>query len=199
MTDVLTTAQAAFVLGKQIDDFQRTVDKSPVKPRVVSRGGRRVRQFRLADLVFFHAYSELKRDLTPKSQEALYKAMRKLPAEPESNEVFFGNHAYRIDAHLKAVKSGLEELKALADEIVVDGKETYIRGTRIEPHRIAALYDGGMAVDEILRDYPSLSQRQVLAAKAYSDANPKRGRPYPGLTAKAALRQADLSALDTAD
>jgi len=50
--------------------------------------------------------------------------------------------------------------------------------------------DGGMTVEMILADYPSLTERQVLAAKAFADAHPKPGRPYPKRTAKAALRGA---------
>ena len=71
-----------------------------------------------------------------------------------------------------------------------------ITGTQIEVHRIAALLDGGMTVEAVLRDYPSLSEHQVLAAKAYANANPNLGRPYPKQTAKAAMRAVDLTELD---
>jgi hypothetical protein len=53
-----------------------------------------------------------------------------------------------------------------------------------------------MPINIILADYPSLTREQVLAAKAYADAHPKPGRPYPAITAKQALRSAGLEALD---
>jgi uncharacterized protein (DUF433 family) len=84
-------------------------------------------------------------------------------------------------------------LKQLAEQIDSSG---LIKGTDIEAHRIAALLDGGTSAEEVLRDYPSLKAKHILAAKTYAEANPKAGRPYPKLTAKAAMRAANLSALD---
>ena len=59
-----------------------------------------------------------------------------------------------------------------------------IAGTTVEAHRIAALLDGAMDVDEVLRDYGTLDRAQVLAAKAYADEHPWVGPPYPRLTGK---------------
>ncbi len=70
-----------------------------------------------------------------------------------------------------------------------------IAGTTVEAHRIAALLDGGMDVDEVVSDFVSLTHAQVLAAKAYADAHPWTGKPYPPLTAKKAMREANLDDL----
>lgn len=77
--------------------------------------------------------------------------------------------------------------------------DVVLKGTTIEVYRIAALIEGGMSRQEILGDYPSLTANQVEFAEAYAKAHPNHGRSYPPLTAKAALRQADLSALDLED
>ena len=77
--------------------------------------------------------------------------------------------------------------------------DAVLKGTTIEVYRIAALIGGGMSRQEILGDYPSLTADQVEFAAAYAQAHPNLGRPYPPLTAKAALRQADLSGLDLDD
>ncbi|WP_408004521.1 DUF433 domain-containing protein [Pseudorhizobium endolithicum] len=42
----------------------------------------------------------------------------------------------------------------------------------------------GATVEEVLRDYPSLKEQQVVAARAYAEAHSKAGRPYPKQTAK---------------
>ncbi len=77
--------------------------------------------------------------------------------------------------------------------IEIDGRgRAVIAGTTVEVHRIAALLDGEMYLDEVVRDYVTLSRAQVLAARAYSDAHPWNGEPYPPLTAKKAMR--DLNA-----
>ena len=52
-----------------------------------------------------------------------------------------------------------------------------------------------MDVDEVVRDYVSLTRAQVLAAKAYADAHPWTGEPFPELTAKKAMRDAKLDDL----
>lgn len=198
MLETLTTAQAAFVVGESLDAFKKSIERAPVKLRVVKRGGRPVRQFRLPDLVFLHAYSELKQEFTPKSQAALYAALYKTALEKPNvrNEVTFGNHSYDVSYHVRIIRSKLKKLEELSNQIDPSG---FVKGTQIEAHRIAALLDGGMTIEEVVRDYPSLKEGQVLAAKAYAEANPKAGRPYPKQTAKAAMRAADLSALDDED
>lgn len=200
MTEELTTAQAAFVVDAPLDIFRKTVDKAPVKWRVISRGGRRERRYRFADLIFLKAYAELTQRFTAKGQTDFYQALSKIGRDAGfSNEVAFGHFRYDISRHLKAVEAKLKELGKLRKQIEQSDGDALIKGTRIEAHRIAALLDGGMTVEEVLRDYPSLKEQQVLAAKAYAEANPKRGRPYPRRTAKSAMRAADLSALDDED
>lgn len=88
--------------------------------------------------------------------------------------------------------------RAAAPGIAVDARgRAVIAGTAIEAHRIAALLDGGlMDVDEVVRDYISLTRAQVLAAKAYADANPWSGEPFPQVTAKKAMREAKLDGFE---
>ena len=74
--------------------------------------------------------------------------------------------------------------------------EPLIKETEVEVHRIAALVAGGMSIDEILADYPSLTRGAIDSAIAYASAHPKPGRPFPRLTAKRALRAAGFEALD---
>lgn len=192
----LTTAQAAFVVGQPLDSFKKVVERAPIKPKLVKRGGRKIRQFGQAELVFLHAYDELKEALTPKSQTALYVALRSSLKHGSDKEVVFGKQRYDIHQHLVFVDQRLKELGKLADQIDASRKEPVVRGTQIEAYRLASLIDGGMSVKDILRDYPSLREQQIVAAKAYAEANPKKGRPYPKQSAKAAMRAADLSALD---
>ncbi|AYM14833.1 MULTISPECIES: DUF433 domain-containing protein [Hyphomicrobiales] len=192
----LTTAQAAFVVGAPLDIFKKVVERAPIKPQLVKRGGRSIRQFGQAELVFLHAYDELKLALTPKSQSEFYEALQTSLKRGLAKEVVFGKQRYDIGQHLVFVERKLKELEKLTDQVDLSGKEPVIRGTHIEAHRIAALLDAGATVEEVLRDYPSLKEQQVVAARVYAEAHPKAGRPYPKQTAKAAMRAADLSALD---
>ena len=195
-TQSWTIAEAAFVLGEPLDAFKRIVDRGPVRPQLEWRGRLRIRAFRLQDLIFLRAAKELQEELTPKARTELYEAI--LTAPRHSREpVAFGRLKVEVGGFRRDVETRLKELEALLREIdaSADG-EARIRGTAIEAHRIAALLDGGMTVDAILTDYPSLTKRQVLAARAFADAHPKPGRPYPKTTAKAAVRGAGLDVLD---
>lgn len=189
-----TIAQAAYLLGASLDVFKKTVDRSPVKPRVVRRAGLRVRYFAFHDLVYLRAVDEFARWISRESRPDFYEAVRRTPLD-ELDVVAFGPMTVKVRPVVIYVQQKTKELDTLAAEIDTSNGEARIKGTTIEAHRIAALLDGGTTVAQVLADYPSLNEDQVLAAKAYADANPKPGRPYPGRTAKAALRNPDLKRL----
>lgn len=74
--------------------------------------------------------------------------------------------------------------------------QAVLRGTHIEVHRITALLDGGMTVEEVCQDYPSLTREAVEAAREYAAVHPWSGLPFPGTTFKRAIRGMGLEALD---
>jgi uncharacterized protein (DUF433 family) len=81
----------------------------------------------------------------------------------------------------KTVNARLHKL-AEAESMVVEDPEILsgtpvIRGTRVPVHSVAALFDDGMSVEEILQVYPSLTELQVELASLYAKAVPQRGRP----------------------
>jgi uncharacterized protein (DUF433 family) len=189
-----TTAQAAYILGEDPSAFTKTVDKSPVTPTHVQRGKAKVRYFLLPDLVYLHARPELTA-FTPKTRAEIYDVLK-----GSDMSKLRGNtpelRGLNVRNHLASVRRRLKDLEHLEGKIDTSQTPPVIRGTTIEAYRIAALLDGGMPVAEVLEDYPSLTKEQVLAAKAYAEATPKLGRPYPRRTAKAAMRSVDLSLLD---
>jgi uncharacterized protein (DUF433 family) len=189
-------ADAASVLREPLDAVKKALDKGPVKHRLEHRGGAKIRTIDRRDLVFLYAIGKLKNELTPKARAEFYHALKH--ARPElGKSVDFGRFHIDIGDFVDEVDKRVARLKDLGDQVEIDadGNEV-IKGTTIEAHRIAALLDGELKVKDILEDYPSLSEEQVLAAKAYADAHPKPGRPYPRTTAKRALRAAGLDALD---
>jgi len=190
-----TTAQAAYIFGEDPGAFTKTVDKSPVTPTHVQRGKARVRYFLLSDLVYLHARPELTA-FTPKTRAEIYDVLK-----GSDISKLRGNtpelRGLNVRNHLTFIRKRLKELGRLEGQIDTSQSPPVIRGTKIEAYRIAALLDGGMPVAEVMEDYPTLTKEQVLAAKAYAEATPKLGRPYPGQTAKAAMRDVDLSLLET--
>src|SRR5208282_61240 len=195
-TEQFTAAQAAFVLCEPVRAVKRAFDTGPVRPALIRRSGIQVRAIAWRDLVYLYAARTLRDELTPKARADFYEALQRTTIERE-REVRFGRFSVVVSDLIQDVERRTAELAKLADrvEFRADG-EPVLRGTDIEVYRIAALLAGGMSVEDIETDYPSLSRDAIEAAKAYADAHPKPGRPYPKTTAKRALREAGLEALD---
>lgn len=193
MSDTWTITQAAMIIGKPPEAFQRMVERAPLKPLQTHRGNRRFYVFSMRDLVFFGALDELKHEFTKQKQVEIYKALKLKPEGSIIGSVEIGHLKYDFKPFARKVRKGIEATQKLYKLIDSSGEEPVIKGTDISAYRIAALHDG-MAVEEILADYPSLTEPQVLAARAYAEGNPKVGRPYPSSTAKRSMREARADA-----
>lgn len=192
-----TAAQAAFVLGEPVRAVKKALDAGPVRAEVRhSKGRTPVRVIKWPDLFYLYAARELREELTPKARAKLYEAITSKPVR-RRGAVHFGRLVVPVAGLFDEVEKRTKALAALANEVEFreDG-EPRLKRTGIEVYRIAALLEGGLSVDDVLADYPSLSKSAVKTAKAYASAYPKSGRPYPGTTAKRALRGAGLEALD---
>lgn len=53
------------------------------------------------------------------------------------------------------------------DPLVCHG-QACVKGTRIPVHQIVGMLAGGDSIEELLREYPSLSREDVLACLAYA-------------------------------
>jgi uncharacterized protein (DUF433 family) len=193
MSGTWTIAQAAMIIEKPSALLQRTVERAPVKPSLAWRGGRRMYEFEMRDLVFFCALDDMKDGITSHKQVELYKALKNLPAQSAIGSIDIGSLRYDFRPYVRRVKKNIEATEKLFRLIDRTGDEPVIKGTDINAYRIAALHDG-MTVEEIRRDYPSLSEQQILAAKAYAESHPKAGRPYPKNTAKRTMWEARADA-----
>ncbi|WP_310303592.1 DUF433 domain-containing protein [Sphingomonas sp. BE270] len=193
-----TAAEAAFVLREPVRAVKKSLDLGPVRPVLVRRAGASVRAIEWRDLFYLYAVRALRDELTPKARGEFYEALQQMPIE-HGDEVRFGRFRVSIRDLVQEVELRTSDLAELAEkvEFQADG-EPLLKGTRIEVYRIAALLDGGASVDQVREDYPSLSREQVETAKAYAEAYPKAGRPYPRTSVKRALQGAGLEALDDA-
>ncbi|MFG1304693.1 DUF433 domain-containing protein [Xanthobacter autotrophicus] len=193
-----TAAEAAFVLREPVKAVKKALDSGPVRPVLLRRAGAAVRTIEWRDLFYLYAVRALRDELTPKARTEFYEALLQTPIE-RHDEVQFGRFRIAVGDLVEEVERRTDDLAALADKVEfrADG-EPLLKGTSIEVYRIAALLDGGAAIEQVLEDYPSLSRQEVETAKAYAEAHPKAGRPYPRTSVKLALRGAGLEALDDA-
>ena len=194
----VTTAEAAFVLREPVEAVKKALSVGPVRPMIVKSKGRTVRAIGRRDMFYLYAVRALREELTPKTRVQFYDAIHQMRTV-HAEEIQFDRIRLEVGDLFREVESRTAELAALSDKVAFrsDG-EALIKGTDIEVHRVAALIDGGLSIDDVIEDYPSLTRDQVETAKAYAAAHPKRGRPYPSMTAKRALRGAGLEALDKA-
>lgn len=191
-----TAAEVAFVLREPVKAIKKALDDGPVEPKLIAKAGGSVRAVEWADLIYLFAVRSLRDELTRKARNDFYHALKSSPAG-QSREVRFGRLCVSIDDFQVEVEARAKELAALADKIEFrkDG-EAVLKNSDVEVYRISALLGGGLSPEEVRADYPSLSLQQVADAKAYSEAHPKPGRPYPKTTFKRAIRGAGLEALD---
>jgi len=197
-TAQFTAAEAAFVLREPVRAVKKALDAGPVRPVLLRRAGAPVRAIEWRDLFYLYAVRALRDELTPKARTEFYEALQQAPVE-RGDEVRFGRFRISVSDLVKEVERRTTDLTALADkvEFQVDG-EPMLKGTSTEVYRIAALLEGGAPIEQVLEDYPSLSRNQVETARAYAEAYPKAGRPYPRTSVKRALQGAGLEALDDA-
>jgi uncharacterized protein (DUF433 family) len=185
----------AFVLREPVKTVKKALDDGPVEPRLIRKAGGTVRTIDWTDLLYLFVARSLRDEQTPLARVQLYHAMKRSPA---GDEVQFGRLSVAIDDPIVEVRRREQELADLAEKIEFrqDG-ESMLKGMGVEVHRIAALLDGGMTPEQIMEEYPSLTLDAISTAKAYAEAYPKAGRPYPSTTFKRAAqaRGAGLDAL----
>jgi uncharacterized protein (DUF433 family) len=193
-----TAAEVAFVLQEPLRLVKKALDAGPVRPMLARKAGAPVRTIAWPDLFYLFAVRALREELTPKARVEFYEALQRGPLD-RRREIQFGRLRVAVGDLIDEVESRTTKLAELVDKVEfrADG-EALLKDTGIEVYRIAALLDGGLTVEDVLADYPSLTPGRIESAKAYAVAHPKPGRPYPRTTAKRALRDAGLEALDEA-
>ncbi len=187
-----TAAEAAFVLRAPVRAVKKALDTGPVCPVLQLRSGIPVRVISWSDLFYLFAVRVLGEDLTPKARAEFHAAVQR--AQPGfGDEVRFGRFRVAVADLVDEVKKRTAELAELHDKVARAGNGKAILDARgIEVHRIAALLRGGLSVDAIVEEYPFLSPDEVETARAYAQAFPRPGRPYPRTTAARARREARL-------
>jgi uncharacterized protein (DUF433 family) len=187
-----TAPEAAFVLREPVRAVKKALDRGPVRPILQARAGSAIRVISQSDLFYLFAVRALGDDLTPKARVDLYEALQRSPS-PCGDEVRFGRFRIAVADLVDEVKKRIAELAELQNKVARDGNGKAVLDARgVEVHRIAALLRGGLSVDAVVEEYPFLSQDAVETARAYAQAFPRPGRPYPRTTAARARREAGL-------
>lgn len=154
-----------------------------------------VRKVGGAELLFLSLARDLQADLTPAGRKKLYMAIKTQGSQ--TGAVTLGPFKADVTKTAKTLITRLKRLRSLRDGMVEQyGQDPVIKGTKISAYRVAALAKE-QTVEEILSDYPSLTEQRVKRAIDFATAYPKPGRPYPTRSFKrAAGALADLGMFD---
>lgn len=129
------------------------------------------------ELLFLTLARDLQADLTPAGRKRLYQAIK--TQGTQAGAVALGPFKADVTKTSKTLIVRLKRLRSLRDGIVEQyGQDPVIKGTKISAYRVAALAKE-QTVDEILADYPSLTEQRVKRAIDFATVYPKPGRPYP--------------------
>lgn len=198
MADLLayTAPEVAFVLREPVKSVRKAFDDGPVEAKLIRKAGGMVRAVEWADLLYLFVVRTLRDELTPKARIEFYHALKQAAVD-DAREIRFGRLSVAIDDLRTEASERAHQLADLAGSVEFrDDGEAVLKGSNVEVHRVAALLSGGVQPEDILHDYPSLDAETIATAKAYAEAYPKVGRPYPAGTVKRALEGAGLEALD---
>ncbi len=196
----VTLREAAFIFKSPFKDVVRLIDEHAGLARHYRVQSGSARQLSLADLIYLQAVFDMGELLTPKGRWELHhtlleaQALNKAKEEVQLGRFVFPLHRVEADVHQRLGE--LNRLKAGAEG---NPDDPFIRGTRVELYRIAALLEGGNSPEDVRAEYPSLTPDQIEFAATYSQAIPKKGRPYPKKSFRRSLEGLDLTALDLGD
>jgi uncharacterized protein (DUF433 family) len=178
----LTTTEAAVAAGVSLPQINRVIDDQILPDDWYSTSP--VRSFRTDACLFIAFYYETADWLTASARlQTIRNAATHRSSWENWKDYVVGDHflTVRFGNLWKTVDERLHKLAA-AESMVIEDPEILsgtpvIRGTRVPVHSVAALFDDGTPVKEILQAYPSLTESQVELASIYAKAVPQRGRP----------------------
>jgi uncharacterized protein (DUF433 family) len=184
-------SEAAFVSGLSPVVINKAIDRGEItSQRVRSRSGSRgsslaIRRVGEPELVYLTLLKDLASALQPPYRRRLYQELR-ARWQPGCNT----QRAARIELGVVTVDVTVAErrmedrvalLRDAAQLVVSDpdirGGEPVVRGTRIPVYLLADLTKQGASPNELLEDFPSLTDEGLRAALVYARTTPRRGRP----------------------
>jgi uncharacterized protein (DUF433 family) len=179
-TDVVATInEAAFVAGVSRHAVNQAIDRREIRSwllrRKTDRAGRGVGGPELI-------YLRLHIHLSPKGKKEVYRQIAGLSIDTMPPVIEFPG-ALKLDLRdaLADVQHRLGELERIKSQVEenpeIRGGEPVFRGTRIPVHMIVDFLAAGIPREELLEDYPVLTDESLEIATQYTQLYPRRGRP----------------------
>jgi hypothetical protein len=185
-----TLTQAAQILRVEPDLIRKKIDRGLLVKSYIQQQGRKLRVVDGIDIVFLLVSD----GIAPKVRSLVYAQLKQ---QSESDylsgsmavEVKVGSGEHTVDVSLdRPIRDAIAGINALQQTKASVDHDGTISNKGVKAHKIAALIEGGTSLEDLLRDYPNLTEAEVKSSVAFAKANPKQGRPFPTRTVKSALR-----------
>jgi uncharacterized protein (DUF433 family) len=177
--NVATVNEAAFVAGVSRHAVNQAIDRGEIRIRLLRRKTDRPgRAIGDPELI----YLCLQMYLSLKARKEAYRQLAGHTIDTMPVVIELAD-TLKLDLRdtLANVRHKLGELGHIRSQVEenpeIRGGEPVFHGTRIPVHMIADFLGAGVPHDELLEDYPALTEESLTVAAIYSQLYPRRGRP----------------------
>ena len=180
-TTALSPREAGYVTGLSEKTINQAIDRQEIATLPVRREGESERLLGLPELVYLSLRDTVGPLLSAEGKRKLRQQLDVLRASPYPGGMSVGPLELNIGNDIDALLEKIRELEHARSFVVVDpevrGGEPVVRGTRISVWMLADLSRQGAPREELLEDYPALTEESLDAALLFAKLYPRRGRP----------------------
>ena len=174
-----TVNEAAFVAGVSRQAVNQAIDRREIRSWRLQRSTDPPhRALGAPELIYLCVYV----NLSPRARKEVYQELSGAKIEEMPRFILLmGGAKLDLEDVLASVQEKLSELERINSQVEenpsIRGGEAVFRGTRIPVHMIADFLKQGVPREEILEDYPAITEESLEIAVRYAELNPRRGRP----------------------
>ena len=173
--------EAGYVTGLSEKTINQAIDRKEVTTLPARREGESERLLGFPELVYLSVRDVVGPLLSAEGKSTLQRQLDVLRASPHPGGVTMGPLVLDIGNSVEAVMERLGEIERARSWVVSDPEvragEPVVRGTRITVAMLADLEKQGATREELLEDYPALTEESLDAALLFNRLYPRRGRP----------------------
>lgn len=173
--------EAGYVTGLSEKTINQAIDRKEIATLPARRKGESERLISFPDLVYLSLRDVVGPLLSAEGKRTLQRQLDVLRASPHPGGVTMGPLALDIGNNVDAVMEKLGQIERARSFVDCDpevrGGEPIVRGTRITVAMLADLEQQGATREELLEDYPALTEESLDAVLLFARLYPRRGRP----------------------
>jgi uncharacterized protein (DUF433 family) len=191
MAELFSVNEAAAIAEVSPETIRTALEKKSVRASQRRRLGKAVRhQFSVGDVLFIKLLAEFPFPMSRQDKQSLAQVLARGSRQASPWSVRGADLIYRsgdiqlsvqcksfrqtVDRNLAAFRWGKKRVVSLPDVL---GGEPVFRGTRVPLRQVASLFRKGVSQQEIVDDFPNLSEQDLAYARLCSRLGEKPGRP----------------------